>query len=57
MAGIASAACQLAGVEPTFTTFNGDDPVAYILSAQHAPATYRPESARDGGRVKRRLFH
>src|SRR5580765_7417191 len=27
------AACKLAGVEPTFTTLNGHDPVAFILSA------------------------
>lgn len=27
------AACALAGVEPTFTTLNGHDPVAFILSA------------------------
>jgi ParB/RepB/Spo0J family partition protein len=27
------AACEIAGVEPTFTNLNGQDPVAYILSA------------------------
>jgi ParB/RepB/Spo0J family partition protein len=27
------AACQIAGVEPQFTSLNGHDPVAYILSA------------------------
>lgn len=30
------AACRLAGVEPRFTTLNGHDPVAYILSANVA---------------------
>lgn len=27
------AACQIAGIEPTYTSLNGHDPVAYILSA------------------------
>jgi hypothetical protein len=27
------ATCNLAGVEPTFTTLNGHDPVAFIISA------------------------
>ncbi len=30
------AACRMAGVEPTFTSINGADPVAYILSANVA---------------------
>lgn len=30
------AACQIAGVEPTYTSLNGTDPVAYILSANVA---------------------
>jgi len=29
------AACQIAGVEPTFETYDGDDPVSYILSANN----------------------
>lgn len=27
------AACQLAGIEPTFTTYDGDDPDGYALAA------------------------
>jgi hypothetical protein len=30
------AACQMANVDPTFTTINGQDPVAYILSSNDA---------------------
>jgi ParB-like chromosome segregation protein Spo0J len=30
------AACQIAGVDPKFTTINGQDPVAYILSSNIA---------------------
>ena len=30
------AACQIAGVDPKFTTLNGQDPVAYILSSNVA---------------------
>src|SRR5262249_54845849 len=26
-------ACQVAGIEPTFTVYTGDDPVAYVVSA------------------------
>jgi ParB-like chromosome segregation protein Spo0J len=26
------AACEMAGVEPTFTTYDGDDPVGYVVS-------------------------
>ena len=25
-------ACEAAGVEPTFTVYSGDDPVAYVIS-------------------------
>jgi hypothetical protein len=30
------AACQLAGIEPTFTTYDGDDPEGYALAVNLA---------------------
>jgi ParB-like chromosome segregation protein Spo0J len=40
-------ACQSAGIEPTFTTYTGDDPVAYVISANIYRRHLTAEQKRD----------
>jgi len=40
-------ACQSAGIEPTFTTYTGDDPVAYVISANIHRRHLTAEQKRD----------
>src|SRR5262249_53547274 len=40
-------ACQAAGIEPTFTTYTGDDPVAYVISANIHRRHLTAEQKRD----------
>jgi ParB-like chromosome segregation protein Spo0J len=43
-------ACEVAGIEPTFTVYSGDDPVAYVVSLnlrrRHLDTSQRPEPPR-----------
>ena len=41
-------ACGAAGIEPTFTVYQGDDPVAYVISLNlRRPALGRPSGPDD----------